>query len=235
MRKGLASAGTVQLLALAVVTSQPIMAQRQPVIIAVLPFEDRGSYGQDKEVFHALTLGIPATLMTELTGHPELRLIDRARIAEALRTLGLQPPAKLDATSAARVGAAVGARYAVTGSFEDFYGKVRLDARIVNAENGEIVKIVSNNDSNLQDRADLYRVIQMVGHRVLAEATTSAPASGKGEGSNVPTDALTEYSLGLLYENEGDPAKAGEHYQKALSALPSYRDARTGLQRVGGQ
>jgi TolB-like protein len=212
----------------------PAVAQTRPVVIAILPFEDRGSYGQDKEVFRALALGIPATLASELSGHSELSLADRNRVAQALQSQALGPNARLDAATAAKIGKDAGARYAVTGNFADFYGKFRLDARIVDTENGQILKVVSNNDPKLQDRADLYRIIQMVAHRVLAE-TISAPqrnANADAETNVVPAEALTQYSLGLLYEGEGDKIKAAEHYQRALTAFPNYRDAQEGAQRV---
>jgi TolB-like protein len=218
-------------LALVALSTAPVMAQTKQVVIAVLPFEDRGSYGQDKEVFRALTLGIPATLVSELSEHRELRLADRNQVAQALQSQGLGPNARVDAATAAKVGKQVGARYAVTGNFADFYGKFRLDARIVDTDNGQIVKVVSNNDPKLQDRADLFRIIQIVAHRVLAEATGQAPRSG-AEPAIIPTEALSQYSLGLLYETQGDKGKAGEHYQRALSAFPNYRDAREGVERA---
>lgn len=218
-------------LALVAFAASPAMAQTKQVVMAVLPFEDRGSYGQDKEVFRALTLGIPATLVSELSEHPELRLADRNQVAQALQSQGLGPNARVDAATAAKVGKQVGARYAVTGNFADFYGKFRLDARVVDTENGQIVKVVSNDDPRLQDRADLFRIIQMVAHRVLAEATGQAPRGGT-EPAIIPTEALSQYSLGLLYESQGDKAKAVEHYQRALSAYPNYPDAAAGMQRV---
>lgn len=212
------------------------VAQSGPVVIAVLPFEDRGSYGQDKEVFRALALGIAATIASELSGHSELRLADRGRIAQALKAENLGPNARVDATTAARVAKQVGARYAMTGNFADFYGKFRLDARLVDAESGQIVKVVSNNDPKLQDRADLYRIIQMVNHKVLAEASPAAlrGATAEAEERTIPTEALTQYSLGLLYESQGEKSKAGEYYQRALSALPDYSAAQEGLRRVRG-
>ena len=220
--------------ALLVITlvTDPAMAQTRPVVIAILPFDDRGSYGQDKEVFRALALGIPATLASELSGHSELSLADRNRVGQALQSQALGPNARLDAATAAKIGKDAGARYAVTGNFADFYGKFRLDARIVDTENGQIVKVVSNNDPKLQDRADLYRIIQMVAHRVLAETTSAPQRNADTEANVVPADALTQYSLGLLYEGEGDKAKAAEHYQRALTAFPNYRDAQEGAQRV---
>ena len=221
--------GTVALLAFA---AGPAAAQTRQVVIAVLPFEDRGSYGQDKEVFRALTLGIPSTLVSELNGHPELRMVDRNRVAQAVQSENLGPNARVDAATAARIGKQVGARYAVTGNFADFYGKFRLDARIVDTDNAQIVKVVSNDDPKLQDRADLYRIVQMVAHRVLEEATSRPPQGGNADAENIPTEALSQYSLGLLYENRGDKPKASEHYQRALSAYPQYRDAKEGMQRV---
>ena len=219
-------------LALLACAAAPAAAQTRQVVIAVLPFEDRGSYGQDKEVFRALVLGIPATLVSELNGHPELRMVGRNRVAQALQGENLGPNARVDAATAARVGKQVGARYAVTGNFADFYGRFRLDARIVDTDSGQIVKVVSNDDPALQDRADLYRIIQMVAHRVLSEATSRPARGGTADAENIPTEALSQYSLGLLYENQGDKPKASAHYQRALSAYPAYRDAKEARERV---
>ncbi len=208
-------------------------AQSNLVAIAVLPFEDRGSYGQDKEVFRALELGIPAALATELRKHPGVRLADRARLGRALKSENLGTDARVDATTAARVGGESGARYAVTGNFADFYGKFRIDARLVEVGSGRILKVVSNNDPNLQDRAELSRIIQDLAGKVLAAA--SLPQAGATSGAQarlVPTEALTHYSLGLLSESEGNKSKAGEHYQRALSAFADYPDAREAIQRI---
>jgi tetratricopeptide (TPR) repeat protein len=137
----------------------------------------------------------------------------------------------VDAATAAKVGSEAGARYAITGNFADFYGKFRIDARVVDVGNGQILKVISNNDPNLQDRADLSRIIQSLAQKALA--AVALPAAGNAPGPRaVPTDALTQYSLGLLYESEGDKTKAGEHYQRALTTFPDYSEAREGMQRV---
>jgi TolB-like protein len=207
--------------------------QSGPIVIAVLPFEDRGSYGQDKEVFRALEIGIPATFAAELSRHPRVRVSDRARIGQALQAQKLGPNARVDAATAAKIGSEAGARYAITGNFADFYGKFRVDVRVVDVGSGQILKVVSNNEPNLQDRADLSRIIQSLAEKV--HAAVGLPAGGNAAGAraaNLPTDALTQYSLGLLYESQGDKAKAGEHYQRALSTFPDYSEAREGMQRV---
>lgn len=210
------------------------VAQNAPVAVAILPFEDRGSYGQEKEVFRALQLGIPATIASDLRGHPELRLVDPNRVARLLEIRKPSPQAHLDAATVARIGKEAGARYAITGTFADFYGKFRLEARIVDTESGEIVKVVTNKDPSLQDRSDLYRIVQLVGHQVLAEA--SSPRGGEqpreADTRVIPTEALTEYSLGLLYEQQGDAGKAAQHYGRALSTYPNYPEAREAAGRL---
>lgn len=209
------------------------LAQSSPVVIAILPFEDRGSYGQDKEVFRALQVGIPATLATELVRNPRVRLADLARVSQAVQAENLGPNARVDAATAAKVGKQVGARYAVTGNFADFYGKFRIDARVIDAETGQILKIVSNNDPALQDRNDLSRIIQSLADKIVL--AVSLPPGGGDPGAqapSVPTEALTQYSLGLLQETQGDKGKAAEHYQRALTTFPNYPEAREGMQRV---
>lgn len=217
-------------------SAAPATAQTGPTVIAILPFDDRGSYGQDKEVFRALALGIPAVLASELSGHANLRLAKPNQVGEALRGQGLGPNAKVDAATAGRVAKQVGARYAITGTFADFYGIFRLDGRIVDAENGQILRVVTNNDPKLQDRTDLYRIIQMVAHKMLAEVSPAALRGGspQAEMRTIPTPALTQYSLGLLYEGQGDRKKASEHYDQALTDLPDYPEAKEGLRRVRG-
>lgn len=236
MRYGNRLRAALSVMALAIGAASTAPAQGAPTVIAVLPFEDRGSYGQPKEVFRALALGIPATIATELRGHAGLRLADENRIARALKSEKLGPNAQVDAATAARIAKQVGARYAVTGNFSDFYGKFRLDARVVDAESGQIIKVFSNKDPKVQDRSDLYRIIQLVGHQVLGEISPSALRGGSPEmeARSIPTEALTQYSLGLLYENQGDKNRAADHYQRALTTFPDYSDAREGARRVGG-
>jgi TolB-like protein len=210
-----------------------LLAQKRPVVIAILPFEDRGSYGQNKEITRALQLGIPATIAGDLSGHPELRLADPQRVARAMKSLNVERGGRLDAATAARIGKEAGARYAITGNFADFYGRFSLDARVVDVETGQIVKVVTNDDPGLQDRANLYRIVQTVGHKVLAAAGaggTAAPA--ENDTRVIPTEALNDYSLGLLYESQGDRTRAAQHYNQALSTYPGYPEARDGARRV---
>src|SRR5918997_2618144 len=209
-----------------------VAAAQGSVIFAVLPFEDRGSYGQDKEVFRSLEVGIPAMLGAELGKNPRVRVAERARVEAALKAESLAPNARVDAATAARVGTQAGARYAVTGNFADFYGKFRIDARVVDVGSGQIIKVVSNSAPELQDRAQMSRIMQDLAAKILGAAGLPAPGGSPDVRSQVPAEAVTQYSLGLLYEKEGDRARAVEHFQRALTAHPGYAEARDGMQRL---
>ena len=208
----------------------PLGAQQ---VVAVLPFENTGSYGQDKENFDALEIGLPAVLGATLAAHPGIRVVDRAALRAAMERSQVGGARRIDAASATQVAKAAGARYVVTGSFADFYGKFRINARVVDGESGEIVKVVSNEDPKLQDRAQLAAILQLVSERVV-QAIGLPPEAAGARQRQVPTEALTDYSRGLLFESRGDRAKAAEAFQRALTAYPDYPEAREGLQRTTG-
>jgi len=195
---------------------------------AVLPFEDTGSYGQDKEVFAGLELGLSDMLTRSLAEQPGTEVVPSARVRETLA--GERHGRRIDAMTAAKVGHAVGARWAVTGSFSDFYGTFRLSARLVDAQSGQITQVVSNDDPRYQDRAGLGPIVQQVAERL---ASAAGLGGGKGEpGPAIPVDAITSYSRGLLRESRGDAAGAAGYYRQALTAYPQFEDARAGLDRT---
>jgi TolB-like protein len=217
----------------ALCVARPAMAQGGNVRFAVLPFENTGSYGQDKEVFDALELGLAAVIARAIDGHPGADVVQRTRLDEVMRKLDLGPAQRVDAASAAQVGKGTRARYTITGSFADFYGKFRINARLVNAESGEIVKVVSNDDPKLQDRTQLAAIAQTVGEKVTSAAGLAPYPAGSAPAA-IPTDAITAYSRGLLHESRGERAKASEFYQSALTAFPGFEEAAAGLKRVRG-
>jgi TolB-like protein len=202
----------------------------------VLPFENGGSYGKDREEFEALRKGIAAMLISELAQNPGVRLVDRAETQRLLDEQGLAVAERVDKETAAKIGRMVGARYMITGSFIDLYGDFRIDGRLINVETGEIIKVVRN-DPRLHDRRDMYRMIQsvatgiMAGTKLPALSTTGAERASTKQ---VPTEALAFFSRALLYQDRGDKAKAIDYYQKALEVFPEYTEAKEGLRRAGG-
>ncbi|MBS1240959.1 MAG: hypothetical protein H6R40_386, partial [Gemmatimonadetes bacterium] len=164
---------------LALLAAVPAAAQQADTRpgLAVLPFENGGSFGQDQEDYDALRRGIAGIMVSELSQNSTIRLVDRAETQRILDEQALTASGRVDAATAAQVGKLVGARYMITGTFIDLYGEFRLDARLINVETGEIMKVVRN-DPQYKDVKQLYRVIQSVAQRLMAETRLSAlPAS----------------------------------------------------------
>ena len=59
-------------------------------------------------------------VLTELSQNPELRIVERERIAELTEEDGLVDQGLVDPSTAAEIGRLVGARYMVMGSFTTF-------------------------------------------------------------------------------------------------------------------
>jgi TolB-like protein len=216
--------------ALALFTPGAAPAQQRAAFV-VLPFENSGSYGQDKEVFEALGVGLPVMVARALSRQPGVTVAQGPRVTQALTRLGVGPGQRIDAATASQVAKAAGSRYTVTGSFSDFYGKFRVNARVVDAESGEILKVVTNDDPALQDRAQLGAIIGHVSDKI---AKAAGVGTGGDAAAELPGGAILDYSRGLLHESRGDQARAADFFKRAADAAPGFEEAEAGLRRVRG-
>ncbi|PYO93659.1 MAG: hypothetical protein DMD62_08940 [Gemmatimonadetes bacterium] len=199
--------------------------------IAVFPFSNGGSYGQGKEDFDALERGIAGMMISELSQNPAARVVERQEIQRIIDEQNLVGQNRVDPQTAAKVGKLVGARYVVAGTFIDFYGDFRVDVRLVNVETGEIVKT----ESERMQRDHMFDIIRNVATRLMKDANLPAlqrQASDQRMGRQVPTEALTYYSRGLLYADHGQRDKAIEMFNQATTIFPGYAEAEQALQRV---
>jgi len=199
--------------------------------IAVLPFNNGGSYGQGKEDFDALERGIAGMMISELAQNPAARVVERQEIQRLVDEQNLGAQGRVEGNTAAKIGKLVGARYMVMGTFVDFYGDFRVDVRLINTETGEVVKT----ESERMQRDHLYDIIRNVAGRLMKDANLPAlahQASDQRMSRQVPTEALTYYSRALLYQDRGQKDKAVEMFNHALAIFPEYAEAQDGLQKV---
>jgi len=217
----------VLILAASWVVGSPLAAQQDRATFAVLPFQNEQSFGLEPADYTALELGLAQLLASELARSSGGQVADRRRTEEAVgkRTV---PPVRLDAAAAQRIGGLVGARYVVLGNFVDAYGRIRVNARLVDASSGQFLKSVSNDDPKLQTRDQLHRAVQAVAQKILAELGLPAPAASPA----VPTTAVLAFSRGLSAEEAGDKATAAKQFQAALDAAPGFGDAKEAAARM---
>ncbi len=199
--------------------------------IAVLPFNNGGSYGQQKDDFDALERGIAGMMISELSANAAARVVERAEIQKLLDEQNLGAQGRMDAATAAKIGKLVGARYMVMGTFVDFYGDFRVDVRLINTETSEVVKT----ESERMQRDHLFDIIRNIAARLMKDANLPAltrQTSDQRMSRQVPTEALTYYSRALLFQDRGQKDKAVEMFNRALAIFPEYAEAQEGLQRV---
>jgi TolB-like protein len=122
-------------LVLALLAPRLALAAAAPSV-AVMPFKDlsggkgRGSVGE----------AIRETVTSDLKDVPGLKVIERGNIDKVLAELSLQAnKSDLDATSTVKVGKLLGATLLVAGAYQKQSSSVRLTARFVSVETGEIV------------------------------------------------------------------------------------------------
>lgn len=207
----------------------PVLAQADRPAVVVLTFENGGSYGLDSLDFSGLGRGIPAALSADLSRNASLRVLDRAQAQAIINQEGLSKGGRIDATGAARVGKQVGADYVVTGTFVDYYGRVRIDARLIDTGSGAILEVVSTGQ---RARAELPQMIADISAQLMSGKRLPALPAGAVPTSQISSDALVLFGRAVLAQDQGDRTAAADYYQRALKLAPNFTAAKEGLRSV---
>lgn len=199
--------------------------------IAVMAFEDGGSYGQDAEDFAALRVGLQQMLLTELAQNSALRIVERSQLNAILQEQELASSGRADANTAAQIGKLVGARYMVFGSFIDFYGDFRIDARIVDVETSELLKT-----ERVRDQRDkLYDLLVTLSSQLTSGVNLPALSREireQREAREIPAEAMTLYSRALVYQDRGRTERAIELYRRITDEFPQMTEAQEALRQL---
>lgn len=231
MRRQLFAAASLGL-GLALVGSGPVSGQDNRPAIAVMAFEDGGSYGQEAEDFQALRVGMQQMLITELAMNNAARIVDRTQLNALLEEQNLVTAGRVDPNTAAQIGKLVGARYMIFGSFIDFYGDFRIDARIVDTQTSELVKTTRVRDS----REELYQLIVQLGETIMDDVNLPALPAGvreARESRELPAEALTLYSRALFYQDRGQEERAIQLFRRVQTEFPQMTEATEALEQLG--
>lgn len=194
--------------------------------VAILPLENAGSYGRDKDEFDALRRGLAGVLGGELAA-AGAQVVSREQVQKLLDAEG---PAseKVDLATAARIGRALGARFVIAASFVDLYGDFRIDANIVDVATGDVIKVVRS-DPKLTDRRQMYRIVHSVAGRV---GESMQLPQRPGSPRTLSTDALVAYARGLWHLDRGDRPKATAAFNDALRSAADFAEAKAELARA---
>lgn len=203
--------------------------------VAVMPFDNGGSHGDEAEEgdFEALEIGLQQMLLTELSQNTALRVVERGRIRDLIAEQDLGGEGRVDAATAAEIGRLVGARYMVLGSFTDLFGRFRMDARVVDVETSEILR-----SEQVQDRREQIYDLLVDLSAALTDGLDlpSLPAEEREarKEREIPPEAVTLYSRAQVYEDAGRTEQAITLYRQITDEFPDMVEARQALEQLSG-
>ena len=234
MKTVIHSARAAALLLLGAFLAFPAAAQEPDTRpgIAVMPFANY-YVGSNAADFDGLEGGLQQMMLTELAQNSSLRIVERSALAAVLDEQNLSASGRVEADAAVRVGALVGAKYMIMGSYNDIFGDVRIDARVVDVETSEIIRTEQVRDQ----RENIYRLLVDLSAQVVAGVNLPplpTEVRDARRSREIPSEAVTLYSRAQLYADGGQTARAIQLYRQIAEQFPDLTEAREALRQLGG-
>ena len=115
-------------------TAAPPAEEYQPIVIAIMPFTNTS--GQKEHDW--LGTGIAESISTKLGSLPYFSLVERLKLAEAMKEIELGQTGLISESTAAQTGQMAGAEELVIGSFQVTGQTIRINARFLKAEEAKV-------------------------------------------------------------------------------------------------
>lgn len=214
---------TVGILAFSLGTTD-LRGQDEPTV-AVMDFSSfmMGDGGASVQLGKAIS----AMLVTEFTGRPGMRIVERARIQDLIREQDLSLSGRVD--EAIEIGKMLGVQYVLHGQVTSIAGNLRMDIRAVDVETSEIVSVMK---TSAQTTELLSVVVELADE--FGQSLDLVPPSERPEVRSIPVAATIAFSRGVAYEDDGEVGLAIEQYENTLELHASHRDAKRALERLRG-
>ena len=108
----------------------------KPLRVAIITFDNTSG-----KISEYGDLGGPLRdmLLTDLKSVENLNLIDRQALEKIFFEQNLNNSKNFDQSKATQIGKLLGAELIITGTYFEFFGSLRVDAKFINVETGEIV------------------------------------------------------------------------------------------------
>jgi TolB-like protein len=204
--------------------------------MAVLYFDNESI--TDRKALDPFRKGIADTLIDSLNRTGKFQIVERTRMESMMSELKLSLSGMVDASTAQRLGKILGVQMLLMGSFTAIGEMIRIDARVIQAETGLVLKAeeVSGQTSDFMslEEALVLKIALDLDAKMTAEEKARLYS-----GKKISFPALMEYSRGLGYMDSGQFAEAARAFEKALALAPGYKEAGEKLQEVyrkaGGQ
>jgi tetratricopeptide (TPR) repeat protein len=121
----------------------------------------------------------------------------------------------------------------VMGSFTDLFGRLRMDARLVDVETGEILRSERVDDR----REEIYGLLVDLAAS-LADGLDLPPLPAEQREARrareIPAEAVTLYSRAQVYQDAGRTEQAITLYRRIADEFPDMVEAREALEQLTG-
>ena len=107
----------------------------KPKRVAIISFDN--SSGKESE-YGDLGGPLSEMLTTDLSSVKNLKMVDRQALEKLLNEQNLNNSKSFDQATATKLGKLLGAEIIITGTYFEFFGTLRVDAKFINVETGEI-------------------------------------------------------------------------------------------------
>jgi tetratricopeptide (TPR) repeat protein len=207
-------------------------SEASSVTVAVLPFENLNR----DSTYGVLSRGMCESLIEGLSSVKSLTLVERAQVEKTLREQALGLTGAMDEKTAPKTGQLLGAKYVVMGSYQVLGNQVKISARFVNVETGEIDpnKTVSVTGKYPDEVFDLQsqiasRLVTSFNVAATKAETDKMAAVLKSPGNFTAYELFMKGRNACLLETNIGYQEAIPYFRKAIELDPKYAKAYNGL------
>ena len=163
--------------------------------IAVIPFKNLNS----EPTLDWMKNGIAETMISDLKKSGKTRVVERDQVDRAMTEVALQNTHETEDSTAAKIGRLVGAKTIVVGSYQRANKQLRINARFVSVETGEVLDTAKTTGPSadpfaLQDRI----VAQLLGVKSGEALPKRKPATTK------TVEAYRLYAMSLSVASDAE-------------------------------
>jgi len=200
-------------------------AASEVTTIAILPFENNSV--TDHELYDPLENGLPAMMITDLKREQDLlKVIERKRIKNILEEIDFNQSGSVDRETMIRAGKLLGAQSIAFGSFMVMGETVRMDARLVKTETGEVMMAESATGSS----KDFLQLEKDLVSKIAGNLGVALKGHQGKQGSDIQAAVL--FSRGLEALDNGEIESSRRLFDQCVKLDPSYQDRISGLESL---
>jgi len=202
----------------------PAAAVAQSVTLAVAPFANKtGKADRD-----ALAKGLADMLITDLSTSKDFKLVERERLQALVAEMKLAKQGLIDRKTAQKMGKLLGADAILMGTMTALDPQLRLDARIVTVEAGEVMA-AAKATGKLEEFFTVEGKLAGALLKAVGVALSPIQRMKLGKSGTRKITAFRAYSRGLDATDRGDKATAGKSFAAALASDPGFAKAKERL------